>query len=391
MKLPLLIDNLKLRTELLNALPSTWTKGLTLHEPAKDGKRAPSKPNRLRSAAQSQQDKPVASSADMLSAAFDERCAVEPWETANLEYVELLQNASRNHGSVDLMRRLDSGSMVAVKKMPNRWVTSGPREFREKYPTATERPWLDIGIVRYLNGVNFPYACQLHDVFRDATFTYVVASLATEGDLLTWCKKLPTPSMENEAVFQPIAGQIIEAVRVLHNLGISHRDLSMENILVTKGRGGLLHVQIIDFGMATTQRKCTKEVRGKQPYQAPEMHDDTTAYDPFLIDAFAVGVILFGLAAQDFPWITTQRGRCCMYDCISRKGLRNFLKHRKARTGDGACLIEVMSEDLIEVVEGLLQLQAERRLTLGEKRWGRERASVLDLPWVKGGALGLRL
>mmetsp|Transcript_43606 Transcript_43606/g.79456 ORF Transcript_43606/g.79456 Transcript_43606/m.79456 type:complete len:385 (+) Transcript_43606:114-1268(+) len=377
---------MKLPTMLLGALPSSWTKGSNDSEQGREGRRSPSNSNPV---APPQQDKTAEMSVDMLNSALEEAIDVKPWETANLEFVKLLQDAIRNHGRVDLMKRLDSGSMVAVKKMPNRWVTAGPKEFAEQYPTATERPWLDIGIVRYLNRLEFPYACELYDVFRDTGFTYVAVSLATEGDLFTWCNKDQKPCKENEAELRPIARQIMEAVRWLHNLGISHRDLSLENILLTNSGDGLLHIKVIDFGMATTRRKCVKEVRGKQSYQAPEMHGET-AYDAFLTDAFAIGVIIFGVAAQDYPWITTKRGLCRLYDYISMHGLRSFMERRKVRKGDGECLIEVLSEGLIDVLEGFLQLQAEQRLTLGEKCWGKERVSAWNLPWVKDGALDPR-
>jgi len=360
-----------------SALPSSWTKGA--------GDNEHSSPGRRNTNSSGAEEKHSHVSVESLNSILEEEIDVKPWETANLEFVQLLQDAIRNHGRVDLMKRLDNGRMVAVKKMPNRWVTRSQREFAEQYPTATERPWLDIGIVRYLNRLEFPYACDLHDVFRDSEFTYVAVSLATEGDLFTWCNKDAKPSKENEKELRPIARQILEAVRWLHNIGIAHRDLSLENILLTKAGEGLLHIKVIDFGMATTQRQCYREVRGKQSYQAPEMHGEGH-YDAFLTDAFAIGVIIFGVAAQDYPWITTKRGLCRLYDYISMHGLRSFMERRKVRKGDGECLIEVFSEPLIELLEGFLHLQPELRLTLGEKVWGKERSSAWDLTWVKDGA-----
>ena len=102
----------------------------------------------------------------------------------------------------------------------------------------------------------------------------------------------------------PIVGQIFTAVCWLHDLGVAHRDLSLENILLTDN-GGSMQVKLIDFGMSTTQRVCKRELRGKQSYQAPEMHGPE--YDAFLADEFALGVVLFAMAVQDYPWTSTKK------------------------------------------------------------------------------------
>lgn len=60
---------------------------------------------------------------------------------------------------------------MAVKRMPTSWVRSGPAEFDECYPTATERPWVDVAILRSLDAKGFSYACKLHGIFRSGEDT----------------------------------------------------------------------------------------------------------------------------------------------------------------------------------------------------------------------------
>lgn len=144
---------------------------------------------------------------------------------------------------------------------------------------------------------SFPYSCEFLGVYQDIENTYFVASLATEGDLFTWSQSGVPSGREREATMRPIVKQIFSAVRRLHDLGISHRDLSLENILLTDEGNGTLRVKLIDFGMATLSRECRREPRGKLVYQAPEMHK-IDHYDAFLVDAFALGVTLFAMAAQ---------------------------------------------------------------------------------------------
>lgn len=322
---------------------------------------------------------------------------VAPWSRAGFVFVDTLQDAVRNHGRVDLMRssKDKDSAKVAVKRMPNKWVRHGPLEFQETYPTASERPWVDISIVRHLNSVGFPFACDHLGVFRDEEMTYVVTSLASEGDLFSWCDRDPEPGLAREEVMRSLAAQMFSAVRALHDIGIAHRDLSLENILLNTNPDGTLSIKIIDFGMATLDRMCRKEVRGKQSYQAPEMHLDEE-YDGFLTDSFALGVVLYAMAAQDYPWTSTKRHACKLYEYVHMYGLRRFLSKRKLRKGSGQLLLDVFSQPFVELLEGLLDRDARQRACLGEAcfegggsllSWGSgksQRRSAWDMRWMEG-------
>jgi serine/threonine protein kinase len=173
-------------------------------------------------------------------------------------------------------------------------------------------------------------------------------------------------------------------VRTLHDMGIAHRDLSLENILLTDLGGGEMRIRIIDFGMATLHRTCKKEVRGKQSYQAPEMHSESQ-YDAFMADGFALGVVLFAMAVQDYPWTSTKRNACQLFEYITAFGFQKFLKKRKLRKGNGEHLSEVFSPELAELLEGLLQADAANRLTLGESCY-EARKSIWDMTWISKAA-----
>jgi len=311
---------------------------------------------------------------------------VTEWTPAAFVLVKQLQEAIRNHGRVDLMRRKDSqgSQLVAVKRMPTRWITSGPEEFGSQYPSASERPWFDIGLVRYLNRLRFPFVCDLFAIFSDSQNTYVVTSLATEGDLFAWCEREPKPGSKREVTMVPLVTQIFAAVRCLHEVGVAHRDLSLENILLTDCGGGELRIKIIDFGMATLTQKCTNEVRGKQSYQAPEMHSAAKPYDAFSTDTFALGVVLFAMAAQDYPWISTKRGQCQLFEYVAMFGMQKFVSKRKLRRGNKQYLIEVFSPMFLALLSQLMELQCEQRASLGESCYATEKPSIWDAEWLGG-------
>jgi serine/threonine protein kinase len=168
------------------------------------------------------------------------------------------------------------------------------------------------------------------------------------------------------------------AAQWLHDLGIAHRDLSLENVLVIEGEHGLT-VKIIDFGMAVLTRNCWAGC-GKKSYKAPEMFNDGK-YDPFLSDAFALGVVLFGLHAPRYPWKSTVLGSCKMFEYAYKRGIRALM--RKWMVSRTQSLAEAFAEPLVDLLEGLLAMDPERRLTLGERCWGKSRLSVWDIQWLE--------
>mmetsp|Transcript_25221 Transcript_25221/g.75280 ORF Transcript_25221/g.75280 Transcript_25221/m.75280 type:complete len:434 (-) Transcript_25221:18-1319(-) len=315
---------------------------------------------------------------------------VMSWEPDAFVHVKTLQDAIKNHTHVDHMLQSLGGSVraVAAKRLPNRWMQSGPQEFRAQQPGAAERPWCDLGIVEYLNSIRFPYACELLGVFRDEENTYAVTSLATHGNLFYWCDCEPGPGPSREAVILPIAWQIFSAISWLHELGLAHRDISLENILLTEATDGILQVKIIDFAMATPRRKCYMEVRGKASYQAPEMHTGFE-YDAFLADVFSLGVTMFAMALRDYPWGSTRPDSCALFGYVRRSGLRKFFEKRRLRAGVGdEHLADVLSPAFTDLLEGLLQIEPCSRLTLGEPCFDDAacaRPSVWDTEWLRGG------
>jgi len=307
------------------------------------------------------------------------------WHPENFQMVKTLQAAPRNQGQVDLMKDLGRGSFVAVKRMPNAWVTTGHAEFAAAYPDSIERPWFDIGLVKLLHAEGFPYICQPHGVFRDHEHTYVAASFATHGDLFSYLEQGPRPGIEREDMIRPIVRQALTAVRWLHDLGIAHRDLSLENILLTEGEDGHPAVKLIDFGAAALTQECSKP-SGKPSYTAPEMFLDD-CYDAFLSDDFALGVLVFSLAACTYPWNSSRPGACKVFDFVRAHGVMPYFGRRKVGMGDSRRLSEAFSAPLADLIAGLLAIQPEERMTIGERVWGGleapRRPSAPSMAWLQ--------
>jgi len=322
---------------------------------------------------------------------FFDPADVRPWTSDRFQMVGKVQDAARNKGQVHEMCDSMHGKRVAVKHMPNDWVCRSHDDFMRHHPGETERPWVDIGCMALLNSTSFPYGCELLGVYRDEQSTRVVTELASEGDLFSWCG---VPSSEpagptREALVRPLARQIIDSVKRLHELSIVHRDLSLENILLTtRPEDGTMQIQVIDFGMTSRDRCFRNCVRGKPSYQAPETHTGQEC-DGFLCDAFAVGVTLYALLMKDYPWLSTRPGGCKCFEFVRRNGFRAYAMKRKLR-GSSSTVAESMSEQLLQLLEGLLAVNPVDRLTLGEAGgWaeGSRPGSVWDLAWLNRATL----
>ncbi len=97
--------------------------------------------------------------------------------------------------------------------------------------------------------------------------------------------------------------QIIDGVHYLHGMGLAHRDLKLDNCVMTTDN----IVKLIDFGTATVFHYPGKHqipasgVVGSDPYLAPEvLHKDT--YDPRLTDVWSVAIIYMCMILRRFPW-----------------------------------------------------------------------------------------
>jgi len=318
--------------------------------------------------------------------------AAEEWDKMRMVHLRDLQDAARNGGKVQLVRDTHREELLAAKRMPRSWVQTGPAQFAAKHPDASEQPWLDIALVRLLSeDLEYPYVCRLRGVFFHGLEEIIVTTtFCDSGDLFEWVYRedIAPPGLEREARMRPIVAQCLSAVRWLHDLGVSHRDVSLENVMMV-GTASTVQVKLIDFGMASLRRVTRNEVRGKSSYQAPEMHIQDHATDTFLSDIFAVGVLVYTMAAQDYPWGSTRPGGCQLFEYVSLFGLSRFLGKRRLRSSRERALRDVMTQELVDFLASLLQLRPGMRGCLGEATFDEEhkcgrRASVWDLAWLRG-------
>ena len=92
----------------------------------------------------------------------------------------------------------------------------------------------------------------------------------------------------------------MEAVRYMHSNLICHRDLKLENILVSDRK----RIKIIDFGFGirTPEDVMLKIFCGTSSYMSPEIIRKTE-YNGFKADIWALGIVLYVMLTGKFPFV----------------------------------------------------------------------------------------
>ena len=103
-----------------------------------------------------------------------------------------------------------------------------------------------------------------------------------------------------EPVCRRFFKQITEAFDYLHQKGIAHRDIKLDNILI---EDKTFMIKIIDFGFAAfcTDNQKLKIFCGTPSNMAPELVRKSE-YDGRQVDMWALGVLLYALLSGTFPF-----------------------------------------------------------------------------------------
>lgn len=192
-------------------------------------------------------------------------------------------------GSVRLMKRSSDGVTFAVK------------QFRPKHSYESERDYNKKVTAEFCIGSTLHHGniIETMDLVNEKGSYYVVMEYAP-FDLFAI---VMTGKMSREEVACSTL-QILNGVTYLHSMGLAHRDLKLDNVVVNEH--GIM--KIIDFGSAAVFKYPFEDeivlasgIVGSDPYLAPEVYD-LSKYDPQPTDIWSLAIIFCCMTLRRFPW-----------------------------------------------------------------------------------------
>jgi serine/threonine protein kinase len=191
------------------------------------------------------------------------------------------------------------------------------------------------------------------------------------GQLISQCKQL------DEYAVKVMASQLLSAVRYLHSIGVTHRDIKPDNILIQSH--DQIDVQLTDFGLSKMVEDTGTFLRtfcGTLLYCAPEVYPEYREYDSkdhcthrgkdktsadaprygHAVDLWSLGGVLFYSLCGSPP-----------YPAMSGTSYKEILKSIMTKPLDiGPLQRASVSEDGIRFVRSMLQVRPEGRPTIDQ-------------------------
>jgi len=221
------------------------------------------------------------------------------------------------------------------------------------------------------------------DFLYDSQFLYTITPFCSDGELFSL---LPYRNFTEEES-RYLMKYILNGLESLQRAGICHLDISLENIMIHRGR-----TVLIDMGMSikipfvdSDEGKCadmsgtvvdhrdrsaqrclidTPTPAGKPYCKAPENNNEVP-FDGHAVDMWAVGVCLFSMLTGRHPWTTAKKTDEC-FRHYSAGHLVNILTNEPSIN---------LSGDAMDLLQRMMLADPMDRLGLQQVR---------AHPWMKG-------
>ncbi|EIE80994.1 hypothetical protein RO3G_05699 [Rhizopus delemar RA 99-880] len=269
-----------------------------------------------------------------------------PRETSNI--TERLQKPRRVIGNYSLVATLGSGSMgkLAVKIVPRRV----PNKDKHKDENREIRTLREASIMLLLH---HPYIVSLKEMVIIDPYYYLFMEYVNGGQLLDY---IISHGKLKERQSRRFSRQILSALDYCHRNSIVHRDLKIENILISQNG----NIKIIDFGLSNlfSPRSSLSTFCGSLYFAAPELLN-AKAYTGPEVDVWSFGVVLYVLVCGKVPF--DDQNMPALHEKIKR-GVVDYPSH--------------LSTDCKSVLSRMLVINPAHRATLSE---------LMIHPWMNKG------
>ncbi|KIW04513.1 uncharacterized protein PV09_04268 [Verruconis gallopava] len=250
------------------------------------------------------------------------------------DFVVLTKSLEKEYKSTTVFH--SKGTLVgkgATAKVTTMCRRDGPKdelyavkEFRSREKDETDHEWSQKIKSEYTlaNSVNHPNIVRTFDLCIDKHNRYNHVMEFCPIELFTIAEKGLFKTYYDEKAKLCFFKQILRAVAYLHDNGIAHRDIKMENILMTADG----NLKLTDFGVSEVfcgehpgarssggrcgqnmgeKRLCPPGICGSLPFLSPEVIAKDVYYDPSKLDVWSCGVLWMCFAFSGNLWQVPDR------------------------------------------------------------------------------------
>ena len=198
-------------------------------------------------------------------------------------------------GKVKLAKNLETGEQAAVKIVP-RQSTDEHRSDRDRERADHSKEVRTAREAAIVTLLNHPYICAMRDVQRTNYHWYMLFEYVNGGQMLDY---IISHGKLKEKQARKFGRQVASALDYCHRNSIVHRDLKIENILISKTGD----IKIIDFGLSNlfSPRNSLKTFCGSLYFAAPELLQARQYTGPE-VDIWSFGIVLYVLVCGKVPF-----------------------------------------------------------------------------------------
>ncbi len=177
-------------------------------------------------------------------------------------------------------------------------------------------------VLKYLTTTDCPWNIKLYDYYMDdeAQIMYYYMEYFKGYDLKDLWLNMSKPADLRK--WQFLATELATAIICLHDHGIVHRDIKLENVMFDYHQ-----LKLIDFGMSCLIDECPGKMHGTLSYWSPDlMRKQYERKNLIAGDLWALGILLYRLAYQR-PLFTQSTAKQITAAVLSIKKLDDVKKY----------------------------------------------------------------
>jgi serine/threonine protein kinase len=214
-----------------------------------------------------------------------------------------------------MVRKGCPNELYAVKEFRGK----SSRETHEEYEKKVKSEYTLAKSLHHPNIVETIRLCTDHGRWNH------VMEYCGAGDLFTLVNKKYLIKEDREMDRLCLFKQLVQGINYLHSNGIAHRDIKLENLLITNDS----KLKITDFGVSEVfsgihpglreaggqcgvqmgeVRLCQPGICGSEPYIAPEVLSKQGPYDPRALDVWSSAIVMIHLIFGGAMWIRAVPG-----------------------------------------------------------------------------------